>query len=132
MPDAFEIENYGLITQIIGNTLDGDYDGDGASDYAEYIAGTSAINRNNRFRIAAARLPSGSVSISFPAYPIYGAGYFAKERRYDLLQTTNLSNLNAWSVVPGYGNLLGQGNVVTYTNLNTNAVQHFRARVWME
>jgi spore coat protein CotH len=131
LPDAYEIETYGG-TNIVGNSINADTDGDGASDYAEYIAGTSATNANSRFKLTAERLPDGSVTVSFASVAISGTGYFALDRRYDLLQTTNLANPNAWSIVPGYGNLPGTGSVVTLTNLNTDSVQNFRARVWLQ
>ena len=50
LPDAYEIETYGS-TNIVGTSLNSDTDGDGASDVAEYVAGTSATNSNSKFKI---------------------------------------------------------------------------------
>jgi hypothetical protein len=131
LPDAYEIEIYGS-TNIVGTSLNSDTDGDGASDVAEYVAGTIATNANSKFKISASRLPGGNVTVSFQSEAITGSGYFGLERRYDLLQTTNLATPASWSVIPGYANLSGTGSIVTSTNSITNAAWSARGRVWLQ
>jgi len=131
LPDAYEIETYGS-TNLVGSSLTGDTDGDGASDTAEYMAGTSATNANSRFKVNASLLPGGKVAISFPAEAINGPGYFGLERRYALDQTTNLGSPATWNPIPGYTNLPGVGSIVTYTNAMTNVVWSTRGRVWLQ
>ena len=131
LPDAYEIETYGS-TNIVGTSLNSDTDGDGASDVAEYVAGTSATNSNSKFKITASRLPNGTVTVSFQSEAVTGSGYFGLERRYDLLQTTNLAAPASWTVIPGYSNLPGNGSVVTYTNAITNSTWSARGRVWLQ
>lgn len=130
LPDAYEIETYGS-TNVVGAALTGDTDGDGASDLAEYIAGTSATNANSKFQLRASIQPPGQVLIQFVAQPANGPGYFGKERRYTLEQTTNINSPTSWSAVPGYTDLAGGGNVV-YTNAMTNTVWSTRGRVWLQ
>ena len=131
LPDAYEIETYGS-TNIVGTSLNSDTDDDGASDVAEYVAGTSATNSNSKFKITASRLPNGTVTVSFQSEAVTGSGYFGLERRYDLLQTTNLAAPASWTVIPGYSNLPGNGSVVTYTNAITNSTWSARGRVWLQ
>jgi len=131
LPDAYEIETYGS-TNIVGNALTGDTDGDGSSDRAEYVAGTSSTNANSRFKVSASLLPGGKVAVSFTAEAINGPGYFGWERRYALEQTTNSANPASWNSVPGYANLPGTGGIVTCTNAMTNAVWSTRGRVWLQ
>ena len=131
LPDAYEIETYGS-TNVVGTSLNSDTDGDGASDTAEYIAGTIATNANSKFKITASRLPGGIVAVSFQTEAITGSGYFGLERRYDLMQTTNLALPGNWNLIPGYANLPGTGGIVTYTNAITNAAWSARGRVWLQ
>lgn len=131
LPDIYEIETYGN-TNFIGNAINGDTDGDGASDFAEYIAGTSATNANSRFKLTANRQADGNVKISFQAEAINAPAYFNAERRYDLLQTTNPTSPSSWSLLPGYTDILGAGSIVNYTNAPTNTTWSVRARVRLQ
>jgi hypothetical protein len=129
---AYEIETYGS-TNAVGSSITGDTDGDGASDAAEYIAGTIATNANSKFQVSASVLPGGNVLISTSApQPITGPGYFGLERRYALEQTTNIANPASWNAIPGYANLPAIGSLVTFTpTLMTNTVWSTRGRVWL-
>jgi hypothetical protein len=131
LPDSYEIETYGS-TNVVSATGGMDTDADGISDANEYIAGTSATNAASRFEVMASTLPGGLVLVSFPTQPILAPGYFGKDRRYGLEQTTNLTNAASWSVIPGYENLPADGAFVTYTNTMTNTIWSARGRVWLE
>jgi len=131
LPDSYEIETYGS-TNVVNATGGIDTDGDGISDANEYIAGTSATNAASGFEITTSTLPGGLVLVSFPTQPILGPGYFGKERRYALEQSTNLTSAASWSAIPGYENLPATGMAVTYTNTITNAIWSARGRVWLE
>ena len=130
MPDSYEIETYGS-TNAVGSSITGDTDGDGASDAAEYIAGTSATNANSKFQVSASVLPGRNVLIQLSPQPITGPGYFGAERHYALEQTTNIANAASWSAIPGYANL-PTSSAVIFTNLMTNTVWSTRGRVWLE
>lgn len=131
LPDAYEIETYGN-TNAVGSSVTGDTDGDGASDTAEYIAGTSATDADSKFEISASVLPGGNVLIQFAPQPISGPGYFGVERFYTLEQTTNLASPGSWSAIPGFVNLPATGDLVTYTNSLTNTVWSARGSVWLQ
>jgi spore coat protein CotH len=130
LPDGYEIETYGN-TNAVGSSITGDTDGDGASDAAEYIAGTIATNANSKFQVSASVLPGGNVLIQLSPQPITSPGHFGQERRYALEQTTNIANPASWNAIPGYANLPASGTII-YTNLMTNTVWSTRGRVWLE
>ena len=77
----------------------GDTDGDGASDTAEYTAGTSATNVNSKFQISASVLSGGSV-VFIPDGDNQRPRYFGPERRYALEQTTNINNPAELGAIP--------------------------------
>jgi spore coat protein CotH len=131
IPDSYEIEIYGG-TSIVGSSLTGDTDGDGVSDEAEYIAGTSATDANSKPELWVTRLPSGEVTVEFQTQPIIGLGYFGLNRRYDLEQTAQIEDPESWSVVPGYSNLPATGEIVTYTNSTTNTKWFVRVRASLQ
>lgn len=131
LPDSYEIEVYGG-TNIVGSTTNGDTDGDGASDAAEYAAGTSATNAASKLTLSASALPDGSVVVQFQTQGISSPGYFGRERRYHLEQTTQLGVPGSWSVLPGYSNLPATGASVSCTNLSTNTIWAARIRVSLE
>ena len=131
LPDSYEIEVYGG-TNMVGSAFNGDTDGDGASDVAEYTAGTSATNANSKLTLNASVLPNGAVVIQFQTQAINSPGYFGLERRYHLEQTTQLGVPASWGVVPGYFDLPATAETITYTNANTNAVWAARVRVSLE
>lgn len=133
LPDAYEIETYGG-TNVIGSALNGntDTDGDGASDTAEYLAGTSATNAGSNLQLNAHLLPGGGVAVQFETQPLGGPGYFALERRYTLEQTTNISAPASWSAIPGFANLPASGGLIISTNAITNTTWSARVRVWLD
>lgn len=69
-------------------TKDGDFDGDGISNYLEYLAGTFAGDATERFELRMTNRTSAVVSFEF--YAITGKTYSIEES----------TDLNTWSIVP--------------------------------
>jgi len=125
LPDNWET---GAFTDT-DQTADTDFDGDGATDGAEFIAGTDADNSNEYFAVDVTQ-DGANVLVSFAALDATGTGYGDHERYYALEQMTNIS-ANAWRGVPGHTNIQGAGQTVVYTN--TSGLWYFyRGRVWLE
>jgi subtilisin family serine protease len=79
LPDWWELQYFGHLT---GTDPHADPDGDGASNLAEFLAGTNPTNFNSALRLSAQRgLGSGLVTLQWPS---------AAGRYYNLLRSTNL------------------------------------------
>jgi hypothetical protein len=129
LPDSYEFETYGG-TNVVGTVADTDHDGVG--DLAEYIAGTSATNATDLFKLTASRLPEGNVAVQFESRLADSAGYFGLARRYALDESTNVGNGGAWMPVVGFTEILPTGSWITQTNFTTNAPKSLRGRVWLK
>lgn len=96
--------------------LSGDADGDGMSNYAEYLAGTDPKNRQ-----------SGLFMKSF--VPVNGGGFTfswdsVSGRIYSVERSSDLQN---WTAVQA--NVTGTGGVMTYTDANTAGAPRLFYRV---
>ncbi|MBN1672635.1 MAG: lamin tail domain-containing protein [Kiritimatiellae bacterium] len=128
MPDAWE-QAYLPGT---GETAGADADGDAFSNIDEFVAGTDPDNAGDRFQVDLAA-SNGNVIVSFPAVQAAGTGYEGRSRYYRLEQRTGLAGAGLWTPVPGYTNILGQGQTVTYQQPPaTNVSTYYRGRVWMD
>ena len=94
MPDAYEAPIIGLSTNI--NDGDLDADGDGYSNYREYVAGTDPTNRNSLLRLSSAPLTPGTARLAFSA---------STNRRYQVLYKSPPLAATNWSYsgVPFWG-----------------------------
>ncbi len=103
-----------------------DVDGDGATADEEYVAGTSATNALSVFALGV-----DGLVVSFQTLETTEA-YGGLTRTYDFQRRLGLLS-GLWLGVPGYTNLIGDGQSVIYTNSPTsNAPAFFRGRVWLE
>ena len=102
MPDAWELQEFGNLT----NTAAGDADGDGFSNEDEYLAGSQATNAASSLRIEELGRLADDVTVEWQSVP-YG--------RYRVLTATNLSNGAGWTVL-GTNLNLELGTISTFTN----------------
>lgn len=100
-----------------------DMDGDGQSNYAEYLAGTNPTNRDSAFRLTITASNMLAV-VSFDALRAGGAGYEGRTRYYSLQSTTNAA-LGLWSTAGSYTNILGDNQTVSYIQPAANGVTTF-------
>ena len=90
-----------------------DWDRDGMANWAEYIVGTQPTNAASVLRLDISSAGTDSVIVC-PTIPT-GSEYGGKQRYYTLESRTNLLS-GTWSDIPGYTDILGTGQTVTYTN----------------
>jgi hypothetical protein len=126
LPDEWEDEKL----PGTGGTATGDADLDGVSDIAEYVAGTDPL-AEHEFLAVTVTVQGDGLLVSFPTIPAAGTGYAGLTRHYALEQCAGLA-CDTWQVVPGYENILGSGQIVTYTTSTAAGLSLFRVRVWLE
>jgi hypothetical protein len=126
-PDVWELLHFGNLNS--GSI--GDSDGDGARDCDEFIAGTNPRDTNSFFHLTILKTLAGA-DVSFIAERAQGAGYDGRLRFYDLERATNIVD-SPWRRIPGYTNVLGNGQTVIYAIPDTNSpTLFFRCRIRLQ
>ncbi len=106
-----------------------DADGDLISNVNEYIAGTSPADPAEKFVLrASGTLPS--TPVSFEARKAEGPGYEGLTRHYRLQQATNCGQAD-WEAVPGYEDIQGANQQITYERPANRGPAFFRGVVWL-
>jgi uncharacterized lipoprotein YddW (UPF0748 family) len=111
LPDSWEQRWFGNLTTA---SLKSDTDGDGLSDYAEYLLGTDPTQSNPGPALAV-RWWAGQVEISFPTRGVEGAGYQNAARHYRLEGAATPLAGAVWTPVPGFSDYTAGPGVATQT-----------------
>lgn len=90
-----------------------DWDRDGVSNWAEYVAGTQPTNAASVFQVDIAASGDGLV-VACPTVPA-GLEEGGKQRYYSLEMRSNLVS-DAWQGIDGFTDILGLGQTIVYTN----------------
>jgi hypothetical protein len=86
IPDPWEMQFFGTVST--NRTKFTDTDGDGMTDYAEFIAGTDPLSPPPPVRLTFQRLPGNTLRLQWPAAP---------SLQYRLLSASNLVSWNPYS-----------------------------------
>jgi len=113
-----------------GQDATGDKDGDGVDNLSEWVLGTDPDDDGTDTLELATGIAAGSLVVSFPTLAAGGTGYVGLTRHYGLQQRTEAAG--PWTDVPGYADLVGTNQTVSYTNPAPSAATQYRARVWLE
>jgi hypothetical protein len=135
MNDAFEQQiiaaSGNAVTSVVDVLATDDFDGDGANNFAEFIAGTDPVS--NDFRQLSLNISEAgtSVVVRFPTVPLSGPAYeFYSDRRYDLEGRTNLSvGAPDWAPINGFTNYSATGSDLVYSNPPAISTEFFRGRI---
>jgi len=77
---------------------------------------------------------SNALALSFLARAAgSGPGYSGLTRYYNLEASTTPTNSNAWNPVPGYSNIPGSNQVISFSTNTLNGIKWFyRLKVWLQ
>lgn len=106
---------------------DADPDGDGLSNDQEYLFGLLPLT-GNPSPSPAISLSGSQISLSFTATLATGPGYAGLTRRYTLESSATLDG-SAWTPVPGYIDIPGNGQSITHTAPATHPHTFYRLGV---
>ena len=106
-----------------------DPDNDGMPTWQEYIAGTNPTNPASVFSVNVT-LRDGQELVTVPTTMATPQDEGLK-RSYSLESCTNLANPLSWQPIPGWTNIQGLGQMITYTNLAGSSNLFFRGKVWL-
>jgi len=130
LPDAWEQAHLADLIDPSDYCCAGDADRDGLSNLEEYIAGTDPRNAAENCTLAT-RVHNGQLEVRFQAICAVGLGYDGLVRHYAIEQRSALG-AGLWTPVPGYEDILGTGQSVTYTTPAMDGpARYYRARVWL-
>ena len=107
-----------------------DPDNDGLCNIAEYIAGTDPDDDTGNWQMET-RFNSGQIEVRLETLAATGTGYAGLTRHYAIEQRTCLVDDSMWQTVPGYDDIIGAGQTVTYAPPATDVPLLHRARVWL-
>jgi hypothetical protein len=117
IPDAWRLLYFGTISNIL-SAANADPDGDGASNWQEYIAGTNPLDATSVFKFLPATAPAGSsFTLQWPS---------VVNKNYSVQSSSSPSG--GWTTIAS--NLIGNSQVLQWTDTNASAGDRFyRAQV---
>lgn len=118
MADSWEFY-HGL--NISTNDAAANSDGDGASNYAEYLADTDPTNKLSVFALSTTLLTTNMV-LTWDS---------STNRQYSLWYSTNLMDTGSWAKVSQMTNRFGTGGTMAYTNTVNDFCRFFRASAFL-
>jgi hypothetical protein len=126
-PDAWQLTHLGRLP----DSLEIDTDGDGASDAAEYIAGTLPQSPDDTFRLALQR-DGDDLLVTFRALAAHGPGYEGRQRFY-ALESTPDPVAGPWTPIEDLSRIPGLNQFLIHIQPPESPTPLFyRARVWLE
>jgi uncharacterized lipoprotein YddW (UPF0748 family) len=131
LPDSWELHWFGNLSAAGLNT---DSDGDGLTDYQEYVLGTDPTHPNPGLTLQG-RLAGGALELSFLGQAVAGPGYQNAERHYGIESSAGLASGSSWVAVPGLADRTvasGSETLVFPVSPVPSQITFFRVRVWLQ
>jgi hypothetical protein len=107
-----------------------DPDADGLANSVEYVFGTAPRASDSAALLSLQRQGSG-LAFSFLARAASGQGYTGLSRHYAVESNTDLTNAAGWTTVPGFSDIVGDGQTVSGTPALLAPKVFFRLKVWL-
>jgi hypothetical protein len=113
---------------ISGPTMDPD--GDGITNEQEFVFGGAPL-AGDRPVTQSMDPVAGEFSLSFQASTASGPGYAGLTRHYAVESSRTLGGSVAWSAVPGFNNIIGNGQTVNFTAPVPPGSSFYQVKVWL-
>ena len=107
-----------------------DPDGDGITNEQEFVFGGAPL-AGDRPVTQSMDPVAGEFSLSFQASPASGPGYAGLTRHYAVESSRTLGGSVVWSVVPGFSNIIGNGQTVNFTAPVLPGSDFYHVKVWL-
>lgn len=130
LPDTWEIRWFGNLNTTAGSM---DTDGDGASDWQEYVAGTIPTNRTDILKVSTRIVTeTGEVEVIPALRPASGVGYQNARRHFQLEEAANAGG--AWSVVNGFQDEIVTSEIPHVLRVMPlqGTAKFYRVRTWLQ
>lgn len=124
LPDAWELAQFENLNRGAGSLCP-----NGQTARANFIAGTNPNAAGSGFSLEVAS-NGDAERVSFTALRAQGTGYEGRQRFYALEWSSD--PLGPFTGVPGFGNIAGNNQAVTFDAPHTGAGTFFRGRVWLQ
>jgi hypothetical protein len=116
IPDAWRLLYFGSVSNAL-SAANLDPDGDGASNWQEYVAGTNPLDATSVFQLMAGAAGPSGFNFQWPS---------VVNKNYTLESSPTLGSPN-WSVVAS--NLIGNGQIMQWSDTNPSTANFYRAQV---
>ena len=107
-----------------------DPDGDGITNEQEFVFGGAPL-AGDRPVTQSMDPVAGEFSLSFQASPASGPGYAGLTRHYAVESSRTLGGSVVWSVVPGFSNIIGNGQTVNFRAPVLPGSDFYHVKVWL-
>jgi hypothetical protein len=130
LPDNWELKHFGQLSHPQG-APEQDADGDGISNFREYILGTDPRAANAEF-YALILVRNGGIELSFDTVTTDGmSGYYGLRRMYEIQQRIP-SVTSLWEGLPPWTSIPATGARVTVTNEPVRDANWYRVRAILQ
>ena len=118
-------QQFGLNPEL--NEPKQDNDGDGLTNEYEYLIGSSPVEQSLDSETEIS-IEDSLIKLSFMTKSAQGDGYAGLERIYSVEESNDIST-NSWKAVPGYQNVVGNGQKISLSKAINDVKKYYRLKV---
>ena len=118
-------QQFGLDPQL--NEPKEDNDGDGLTNEYEYLIGSSPVEQSLDSETEIS-IEDSLIKLSFMTKSAQGDGYAGLERVYSVEESNDISK-DSWKAVPGYQNVVGNGQKISLSKAINDVKKYYRLKV---
>ena len=118
-------QQFGLDSEL--TDPENDNDGDGLTNEYEYLIGSSPVEQSLDSETEIS-IEDSLIKLSFMTKSAQGDGYAGLERIYSVEESNDIST-NSWKAVPGYQNVVGNGQKISLSKAINDVKKYYRLKV---